>query len=286
MLDGLVGSLGVAVGAAATVTGAFWKYEDVASPEAKLKVTHWLTYSGSTAKHPEWADHLVVAFNRIFGERHFSLKCFFRSCLASTIATSAVLLFWVVRRPEEFHSFFEMHIARWGESTPVLAVLVLTIILNYIPDYFSYMKTRLILKWIAKSEGTPRLLALAVLDTILSVVIFILGFLLAMYFARFEKGLPGADESLNMLSQILRVHPIGEGRISFGIFFYAALFVSAWSWLYALSALITRFMVRIFPKLLTSTVWFFDVDGHPLRSLGCIAGGVVFFGVLAAKAFA
>jgi hypothetical protein len=71
-----------------------------------------------------------------------------------------------------------------------------------------------------------------------------------------------------------------------GILTYTALFVSAWCWLYALSALAARFMFRLFPKLLTSTVWFFDIEGHPLRSLGCIAGGIVFIVALAGKALA
>jgi hypothetical protein len=77
-----------------------------------------------------------------------------------------------------------------------------------------------------------------------------------------------------------------EGEFAGGIFFFSALFVSAWSWLYALTALITRLVVRVFPATLQSAGRFFDINGHPLRSLGCIAGGIVFIAVLAAKALA
>jgi hypothetical protein len=81
-------------------------------------------------------------------------------------------------------------------------------------------------------------------------------------------------------------HAVSEGEMAGAIFFFSALFVSAWSWLYALTALITRLVVRVFPATLQSTTWFFDINGHPLRSLGCIAGGIVFIGVLAARVVA
>jgi predicted outer membrane lipoprotein len=75
-LDNLFALLGTAVAAAAAVITAFWKYEDVASLEAKQKVTRWLKYSGPTADHPGWADHLVTAFSKILANGTFLRNAF------------------------------------------------------------------------------------------------------------------------------------------------------------------------------------------------------------------
>jgi hypothetical protein len=140
MLDGLLGSLGGAAGVAAFVIGAFWKYEDVASPEAKLKVTQWLRYSGPKTGEPGWAQHLVVAFNKIFGERHFSFKCIWRSCMASTIAVVLVSFAWIITRPDEFNSMVTGE--KYSLAAKIVGVAVTMATLNWVPDYFSYMKTR------------------------------------------------------------------------------------------------------------------------------------------------
>src|SRR5262249_24471312 len=171
MLDGLFGSLGAAAGAAAAVMGAFWKYEDVASSEAKLTVTHWLSYSGPKGE-PGWPQHLVVAFNRIFGERHFSFKCIWRSCLASTIAVLIFSFVWVTTRPDEFKSLVTGE--KYSIAVLVVGPILATAILNWVPDYFSYMKTRLILKKISKAHGALGLLGFAFIDTVLTIILFLL----------------------------------------------------------------------------------------------------------------
>jgi hypothetical protein len=92
--------------------------------------------------------------------------------------------------------------------------------------------------------------------------------------------------NLNSTLLMLELQSDYRGDLSLGIFFYAALLVSAWAWLYAVSALLTRFIVRLWPNLMTKTVWFLDVDSHPIRSLGCIAGVIVFVLILALRELA
>jgi hypothetical protein len=287
MFDGLSVSLGSAAGAAAAVIAAFWKYEDVASPGAKQTVTAWLKYGGPGANHSEWASHLVTAFNAIFGERHFTVKCFTRSCLASLIACVIMFCFWVVVRHDDF-------LIALKELAPedsdylrgvILAVgfVFAVLIFNCVPDYFSYMKTRIILKRIAATDKLRNVIAFAALDTVLSFLIFALP--LALIGAFSEQGWHTAGEAVRDFAEAFALSAgKNEKTIEPGIFFYSALFVSAWAWLYALSALTARLIFQLFPRLLTGTVWLFDVEGHPLRSLGCIAGGMVFAGVLVARA--
>jgi hypothetical protein len=285
MIDNLLALIGGALGAGGTVTAAFWKYEDVASLEAKQRVTRWLTYRGSTTDHPGCADHLVTAFNKIFGERHFSAKCFWRSCLASTIAICTMTLAWALLRPEEFSSLYEF--LSFYNRTAALATLVIFIILvNCVPDYLSYMKTRMILKKLTRLETTFGVVVFAVLDSALTAMIFLVLFIGMRFAVGIGLGVKSTTVFFEWFKHIFDFHAVNRDTMSPSISFYGALFVSIWSWLYAVSALTTRFMVRLFPRLLKSSVWFFEVEGHPLRSLGCIAGGIVFLGVVAAKALA
>ena len=164
-----------------------------------------------------------------------------------------------------------------------MSLIAVMFVINCVPDYFSYMKTRIILKEITKSEKFSRVFLFAVIDTVLTLLIFVFVLVLADLLFLGRDALRTIFETLHRwLPQGLALHAPGA-QLPIGVFLYAALFVSAWSWLYALSALTTRLMFRLFPKLLTKTAWFFDVDGHPLRSLGCMAGGIVFIAVLALK---
>jgi hypothetical protein len=165
-----------ALGVAGSVAAAFWKYEDVASPEAKQTVASWLKYRGSDSTSPKWADHLVTAFNRIFGQRHLSLSCFLRSCLASLIAFSVLFLVWSILRPGEFSNFYS------GRSLgDMMWLLVGVAILNGIPDYISYMKSRIILATMSRSERLSRMWQLAAIDALLTVAIFLVLLLVSSF---------------------------------------------------------------------------------------------------------
>jgi hypothetical protein len=159
---------------------------------------------------------------------------------------------------------------------PVIAMAIL----NWVPDYFSYMKTRLILKRISKVHGILGLLGFAFIDTFLTIILFLLTMGLLLFIAKgYVITLPDLERAFLLT---ISFHA-ANGELAGGIFFFSALFVSAWSWLYALTVLITRLVVQVFPSTLKSTAWFFDINGHPLRSLGCIAGGIVFACILTAQ---
>jgi hypothetical protein len=59
------------------------------------------------------------------------------------------------------------------------------VILNCIPDYFSYMKTRILLKKIATSESLSRILGFAALDTAVTALIFLIVIAPMLAFAAF-----------------------------------------------------------------------------------------------------
>jgi hypothetical protein len=280
MSTGLV--FGGASTAATFVIAGFWKYEDVASPEVRSTITNWLNYRGGPSSAiPSWPQHLVTAFNTVFGERHLSLKCVIRSCIASLLAMSTMIFIWWLLRPNEFLAFIQ------NPKHTVLAVFFFILPFNFIPDYLSYMKTRIILASMAKSRGFSQLWQFVAVDTLLT--LFIFGFfsvvLLSQEYAIvhhttfsfqdwWRHGLIGFWSQHYV--ELITLHASGRGAFPFGVVFYAAFFVSAWTWLYAVSALFTRFALEHFPGFLARTVWLFDVNSHPVRTLGCISGTLVF----------
>jgi hypothetical protein len=272
-----------AAGLAGTVIGVFWKFEDTASTDLKQMVIRGLRYSG-TSSEVGWAGQITVIFAKVFGERHFSWKCFYRSCLASVFAFGFMFAAWALIRNEDFRSF----IARPDFFHLLYFYLIFVPLFNMVPDYFSYMKTRIILRGVSRYDGFLDVVQFSLIDTLLTILMWLFGFLLAASVARLFIW-PSADpwgqlpyhlardvqHMVNELPRYLTLASV-EDLPSLGVYLYASLFVSMWAWIYAISVLIMRFMIVGLPRVLPKVIWPFDVEGHPIRSLGCVAGAIVF----------
>jgi len=75
--------------------------EKAATPEAKKSASQWLSQLNLEKHFTRWADIFSEAFDSIFGTRHFSWRCFYRSAIASLIAVLVMTLFWGYFRPEQ-----------------------------------------------------------------------------------------------------------------------------------------------------------------------------------------
>jgi hypothetical protein len=77
-IGGLWEMLRVGAGPAAfTVLYAlFAKLEDMASPAAKRDIAAWLNRAEIPGTLVNWPSQFVALFDRVFGKRHLSLRCF------------------------------------------------------------------------------------------------------------------------------------------------------------------------------------------------------------------
>ena len=68
---------------------------------------------------------------------------------------------------------------------------------------------------------------------------------------------------------------------SSGIFIYSSLFTIAWMWLFLASGWAVRFLAWTDPGW-QKLKWFLDIENHPLKSLGIVAGviGALVFGLV------
>jgi hypothetical protein len=233
------------------------------------------------------------AFDRVFGARHLSWRCFSRSCAASLLSVTAVLAFWLTTRPE----------ARMLASDPALLgavvwLVALTGLMNFVPDYFSLLETRFLL---GKAAGRWRTGAILLVDALVTAAIsFVLirvsmevvygsGVVIgsgsgsivatdgvaqrAIDFGRWSDQLTDMvlfRESYGGITLSMVVDGssgYGEVPVPVGIFFWSAFVTSAWLWLFALAHTLLSVIARLgegFAPILR----LFEVQVAPFRAMG------------------
>ena len=97
----LFGTGSVPVLVAGSVLGVFELGERFASQRAKDALSKWLL-TFEVRKEGALPDGTQELFERIFGERHFSLKCFMRSAAFSLGAMALIIILGLLIRPNEF----------------------------------------------------------------------------------------------------------------------------------------------------------------------------------------
>jgi hypothetical protein len=124
---------------AGSVFAGFELGERLASQRAKDALSKWLL-SFEIQQAKALPDGTQQLFERIFGERHFSLKCFIRSAVFSLGAIAFICILVVLIYPKEA---FEMTgtFLREGEWVALALWLPWSILV----DYVSLFKTRVIL---------------------------------------------------------------------------------------------------------------------------------------------
>lgn len=223
-----------------------------------------------------WQKTFPGVFDAVFGERHVSWGCFWKSSLASSVFAFTLTMIYLVREggPLELHF-----------------VAVYLVVLNFIPDYVSLLQTRYLLKAVARNPSALVLLSLLLADVILTGLIFLLwvppvtelvGFVI-------ETGEPLAQAARDVsLPDRLREYYFDwpddflvealslSGQNSLGIFLWTTYFTSVWLWLYALSVLIVRTMTRL-SRGAAFLRDHLNIEEKPLSSMGFVAGGLTAF---------
>jgi hypothetical protein len=255
------GALEFYVFAWATTTGGLWflfeKAEKTLSSQARGQVVGWMAQSDFKGAFSSIPDQFAALFDRVFGERHVSWHCFWRSAVASVVAVWMVTLLWAVPHPP---SSFTTGLGL------LFGITVIGVVFNLIPDYLSLLETRFVL---ARLQLSRRVAGLLLLDLVATTVIGLSGYVLFFFLA-----LSGTDNTI--LGYVWNIVTL-ENNVVLGrsdpydmpmsVFFYSTFLTSVWLWLYAASVFVSRVLVRMSGGvgfLLKVT----DVEHHPFRSMG------------------
>jgi len=235
----------------AASTGGLWflfeKAEKALSEESRKGVVAWLGTTDIRTVIESIPVRFVSLFDRIFGEKHLSVRCFARSAVASAFAVAVV---GAVRASTGDELATEL-----GEE-PLMTFVGLTVFsiaTNVMPDYISLLQSRWTIAWAAKGG---RIIVPLLADLILTSFVSA-GWILVMAFI--VDGTPPAAQIQDI---------IGGGLSS--IWFYSGFFTSVWLWLYMLAVPASRILLRMnngVGFLLRVT----DVEKQPFRSMGFVS---------------
>jgi len=252
-----------------TITGGIWllfeRAEVVVTPETKAAISRWLRNLDPTTAFPNWPATFAAVFDRIFGERHLSSRCFWRSCAASFISVVIVTLFWAALRPHQFAKF-----VKDANYIFLVLIFVAAVYLNFIPDYLSLLESRYIIRLMSKTHSMIRVLAYFAFDLVVSAAIILGAFITWLAPYLFLSDEPLFNSFLSVLLHLLLLSSLSEGLPSFGICFYSTFFTSVWVWLYASSGLVVR-LGQYLGISLRGLKMILDIDKKPLRSMGLVA---------------
>jgi hypothetical protein len=249
----------------AAATAFIWflfdKAEAAMSTQSRDRLSSWLRQSDARTLIESIPAQFLVLFDRLFGERHLTWRCFARSAIASTLMVWIVSLLWAVRHPPP---------SVWGAAELLFNMTVVAIVFNLVPDYVSLLETRYLL---SRAERSGRIWMLLLVDLLATGFLGFGGYL-AGYLA--FGGSP--ERSWSFVWQLVSFRPILSYDLSggavynlpLGFYFYSTFFTSAWLWLYALSVLASRVLVRMNQGvgfLLRAT----DVEYQPFRAMGFVS---------------
>jgi hypothetical protein len=215
------------------ITGGIWvlfqRAETVLKPEVKAAISQWLQNLNPATAFANWPATFAAVFDRIFGKRHLSWRCFGRSCIASFVGVITLILIWAGLRPNQFAAVVE-----GGEHWWLLTIFGGTVVYNLIPDYLSLLESRFVIHWMSEARFILRILTFLAIDLVFTAAIF-WGVFYALFALLF---LLGGEPTLVIVPiwvvcAWLSLTADFAGVPPPAIFFYSTFFTSVWVWLYA-----------------------------------------------------
>lgn len=256
-------------GMMAGVWALFERAETVATKQTKTAVVNWIN-NLTVPDANKWPLAFRDIFERVFGAKHFSLRSFGMSLVSSVFFLVVMHLIWATLHPTNAALFFGEGVQSFAE------ILILGTLLNFLPDFISLFETRLILRRMARANSTLTILALIVIDVVLTGAIFIASYTLAFYALYVLAGVfAGLDLSghWRFLKTGVFFDSPGWGtadEISMGPYIYTTFLTSVWIWLYVLSASVAK-VFRFADRTVGIFRLVLDFKEKPIRSLGFIS---------------
>jgi hypothetical protein len=303
-VNDLASSAGIPAGAATLAVAMYaacGAAEKVARPEALKDI-------GRILNDPSWERSVQPSaiiervFVWTFGERHFSWKCVSRSMIATLVILIVLASIMYSGMAGRYLVYFENELRFGREVTNVQSNVIhaeLSLV-GYafgtlISDYLSLLKTRWILGRFELSS-LPQIFRLCVADAGISIIISLAVLVVILIAINSMLGVlvfGGPDFIEDMIGHSFRMlrgegqwffvakwdaenHVITDYPLANIICCFTTLFTSIWTLLITLASII----IKLLAPLQRFTAWFFDVDKHPVKAIGIVAGALVMIGSL------
>ena len=163
------GALEFYVFAWATTTGGLWflfeKAEKALSEESRDRVVAWMQERDLGSAFQALPSHFALLFDRVFGEKHWSRRCFERSIIASFAAVIVAFTVLASLNPGVLTAFGDSG-ELWDLVTTFFVYVMLSVFFNVLPDYVSLLETRIVIGYMRGSLW--RILGLVIVDGVVT----------------------------------------------------------------------------------------------------------------------
>jgi hypothetical protein len=256
------------------------------SQESRAKLSLWLRSVPGAAQIDAWASVFPNLIDRVFGKKALSFKFFLRSCIASIAAVviAEALSIAVLGRNALTSG------NGWMAYETLAYYLWLALPINCVPDYFSLLFSRFIVRQMAKRPTKVRVFVLLTVDSVVSVAIAIAAIgMIAPYLYVFgtvgasDVYAQGFREEVSLfvftLASYVRalMGPGGWGPF-LRLYLFASMFTSVWVWLYVAASVATR-IINSARVMWVKVLPFLSIEDRPMQAIGRVAG------ILAALAY-
>jgi hypothetical protein len=269
--------------AGAALAGIVWKFfdkvEGVLTDQTKFQIAVWLVGIEAGKTIAPWPGTFAKIFDRVFGPKHLSWNCFWKSCVATYVSLAvAFSLTGALAISVIFHPRF----------------FAATVFSNAIPDYFSLLVTRFILGWMSHRRTTSAYAIGLIVDCCATATIATIGALIGTVIFSWYGNPKAVRHLMRMIIDdiprsnlwdwiahwqqffvgfYVGLSANGLGQLAI-IFVCPAFFTTAWTALYAGSG----FLLKAACRFDLGFDWFnrrFDIEKKPLSAIGLVAGAIV-----------
>jgi hypothetical protein len=273
LLVSIAAHLGFGLGLFYGVQKFFEEVEKKLNVQTKKEIAVWLFALRPTRTIQGWRSTFPKIFNRVFGDKHFSWKCFRRSCVVTAVTTFVAMLAGELLEPR--HALNTTQITRVARN---LALLYFSGIFGSLfTDYISLWKTRSLINLSRNVKQVSLNVLFLLIDTIatfgLAICAAFIGNTLysAILFGDFS--IANAVGTAWVLSFTIVRAPENVRWVYFTVWFIPAFFGRLWLLAYVGCGL----LLKVARRLDIGFAWFnrrFDVQEHPLQCIGLVAGAI------------
>ena len=259
----------------------FEEVEKSLNETTKLEIAVWVLDLKPTQAFRHWHTTFLSMFNKVFGDKQLSRKCFWRSCLFTFAVTLIVMLgvalFWQGRDLPPSYNL--MKPSRFADTFFNLSLN------NVMIDYLSLWKTRILLNFGHRTESIFLHALYLLTDFILTLSLVLnavgLGILsiFPTHILPFDEHHIHRSNEFELLSKLedpafLLLAP----HIPVVLVFLIPAFIGRlWLIAYVISGLLLNFSKHID----FGFMWFhrhFDIENRPLQCIGVVAGTLTALG--------
>ena len=227
---------------------------------SKRDIGRWLNGIDIPPSVSKWPRTVNDLFDRVFGRKHLSWRCFFMSVAISIGSVVVMTILFFLLDHERF-----THPPVYTNAVKTFVLLIgYGVIFNLIPDFLSLLETRYVLRWMSRVQSAGLVVLLMLVDLLATLAIFwgyfymvggkfghivFQGFgvvevfpwvefnQLVFYFGVYDN----VNDFESFFAASLRLNDI------FGVFLYSTFATSLWIWLYVLSGLLARLALGMAP---------------------------------------